>query len=288
MGGEKMEGSKEAQKITVYLNETDTWHGQNLAAVIVERARRAGLMGATVFKGSMGYGRHKLVHTSNIVDLSANLPVSVELVDTPAVIERFVPEILELVGKNIVTVEAVQIYAPQVAKEWPAMQKSLVSQGPPVRFVMAEKPVTVHPETPVREIARLFAEQHFESVPVVDRQGHILGIITDKDLAYRALNIQIPRWQYLLSGLPLVKKVYEQTLIELEKAQGKTASHVMTTNPICIQSEDPLSKAAEQLLHHRIEHLPVLEGDKLVGMLTMSDVFGFLHRQGVYEDGGKV
>jgi CBS domain-containing protein len=93
-------------------------------------------------------------------------------------------------------------------------------------------------------------------VPVVDHQGQILGIITDKDLAYRALDIQIPCWQYLLSGLPLIKKVYEQTLIELEKAQGKTASHVTTANSICIQSEDPLSKAAEQLLHHRIEHLP--------------------------------
>jgi PII-like signaling protein/CBS domain-containing protein len=283
-----MEGLKEAQRITVYLNETDTWHGQNLAAVIVERARRAGLMGATVFKGSMGYGRHKLVHTSDIVDLSANLPVFVEIVDIPAAIERFVPEILELVGKNIVTVEAVQIYPPQVATESPTRQKSLVSQGPPVRFVMAEKPVTVHPETPVKEIARIFAEHHFESVPVVDSQGHILGIITDQDLAYRALNIQIPRWQYLLSGVPLVKKVYEQTLIELEKSQGKTASHVMTANPICIQAEDPLSKAAEQLLHHRIEHLPVLEGEKLVGMLTLSDVFGFLHRLGAYENGGKV
>ena len=283
-----MEGSKEAQRITVYLNETDTWHGQNLAAVIVEKARRFGLVGATVFKGSMGYGRHKLVHTSDIVDLSANLPVAVEIVDAPAVIERFVPEILELVGKNMVTVEAVQIYPPQVAEEAPMRQKSLVSQGPPVRFLMTEKPVTVHPETPVKEIARLFAEQHFESVPVVDSQGRILGIITDQDLAYRALNLQIPRWQYLLSGLPLVKKVYEQTLIELEKAQGKTASHVMTVNPICIQAEDPLSKAAEQLLHHRIEHLPVLEGEKLVGMLTMSDVFGFLHRQGAYENEGKV
>ena len=283
-----MEGSKEAQRITVYLNETDTWHGQNLAAVIVERARRSGLLGATVFKGSMGYGRHKLVHTSGIVDLSANLPVAVEIVDAPAVIERFVPEILELVGKNMITVEAVQIYPPQVAEEAPMRQKSLVSQGPPVRFLMTEKPVTVHPETPVKEIARLFAEQHFESVPVVDSQGRILGIITDQDLAYRALNLQIPRWQYLLSGLPLVKKVYEQTLIELEKAQGKTASHVMTVNPICIQAEDPLSKAAEQLLHHRIEHLPVLEGEKLVGMLTMSDVFGFLHRQGAYENEGKV
>ena len=283
-----MEGSKEAQRITVYLNETDTWHGQNLAAVIVERARRSGLMGATVFKGSMGYGRHKLVHTSDIVDLSSNLSLVVEIVDAPEAIERFVPEILELVGKNIVTVEAVQVYPPPVAKESPTMQKSLVSQGPPVRFVMAEKPVTVHPETPVKEIARLFAEHHFESVPVVDSQGHILGIITDKDLAYRALNIQIPRWQYLLSGVPLVKEIYEKTLKELEKAQGKTASHVMTANPICIQAEDPLSKAAEELLHHRIEHLPVLEGEKLVGMLTLSDVFGFLHRRGVYDNGGKV
>ena len=62
----------------------------------------------------------------------------------------------------------------------------------------------------------------------------------------------------------------------------------MTANPICIRAEDPLSEAAALLLHHRIEHLPVLEGEKLVGMLTLSDVFGFLHRQGVYENEGKV
>jgi uncharacterized protein len=281
-----MELLKAAQKLTVYLNETDTWHGQNLAAVIVERSRRAGLRGATVFKGSMGYGRHKLVHTTDIVDLSANLPLVVELIDAPEAIERFMPEMLELAGESLVSLESIQIYPSRVAKESPATPKLLINQGPPVRFVMTEKPIAVRPETPVKEIAQFFLEHHIESVPVVDNQERILGIVTDKDLTYRALNIQIPRWQYLLSGVPLVKEMYEKTLQELQKAQGKTASSVMTANPICVQADDPLSKAAEKLLHHRIEHLPVLEGEQLVGMLTSSDVFGYLHRQGFYENGG--
>jgi PII-like signaling protein len=103
----KLEG--EGKLLRLFIGESDTWHGKPLYQAIVERVRKEGLAGATVLRGIEGFGADSRIHTSRILRLSEDLPVVIEIVDTPEQIERVVPILDEMVGEGMLTLERVQI-----------------------------------------------------------------------------------------------------------------------------------------------------------------------------------
>ena len=98
-----------ALRLRVHIGESDHHGGQPLYTAIGEAARRAGLAGATVIKGIEGYGSHSVVHAARIVDLSADLPIVVELIDEPDVIRGFLPALTAMVADGMITLEDVRI-----------------------------------------------------------------------------------------------------------------------------------------------------------------------------------
>jgi uncharacterized protein len=100
-----------AKLVRIFLGESDRWKGQPLYIAIVEAMRAAGLAGATVFKGIVGYGAHSVVHAARIVDLSSDLPIVIELVDTEEKVEAFLPTLDEMVSEGLVTIESVRVIA---------------------------------------------------------------------------------------------------------------------------------------------------------------------------------
>lgn len=105
----KIEG--EGRLLRVFVGESDTWRGRPLYDAIVRRVREEGLAGATVLRGIEGFGADSRMHTSRILRLSEDLPVVIEIVDTPERIERVLPLLDEMVGEGMVTVEDVRIIA---------------------------------------------------------------------------------------------------------------------------------------------------------------------------------
>jgi PII-like signaling protein len=103
----RLEG--EGKLLRLFIGESDTWHGKPLYQAIVERVRREGLAGATVLRGIEGFGADSHLHTSRILRLSEDLPVVIEIVDTPEQIDRVVPILDEMVGEGMLTLEHVQI-----------------------------------------------------------------------------------------------------------------------------------------------------------------------------------
>ena len=96
-------------RLRVFLHET-LEHGHRPAyAAIVELARREGMAGATVFRGVEGFGMHRHVHTTRLVDVSDNLPMIVEIVDTEHRIHRFVSLLEEVIPHGTITLSPVQI-----------------------------------------------------------------------------------------------------------------------------------------------------------------------------------
>lgn len=95
--------------LRVFVGESDRHGSQPLYTEIVERARRAGLSGATVFKGIEGYGSHAIVHAARVFDLSHDLPILIEIVDGDEQIRAFLPVLDELVKDGLVTLEAVDV-----------------------------------------------------------------------------------------------------------------------------------------------------------------------------------
>jgi PII-like signaling protein len=100
-----------AKLVRIFLGESDRWKGQPLYIAVVEAMRAAGLAGATVFKGIIGFGAHSIVHAARIVDLSSDLPIVIELVDAEDKVEAFLPVLDSMVGEGLVTIETVRVIA---------------------------------------------------------------------------------------------------------------------------------------------------------------------------------
>ena len=98
-----------AQRLTIIVGESDTVGHRPLYSEIVHRAHATGLIGASVFRGIEGFGTSGRVHTTRLLDLAEDLPVSVVIVDTAEKVGAFLPQLEELVGDGLVLVEDVQV-----------------------------------------------------------------------------------------------------------------------------------------------------------------------------------
>ena len=101
--------SGDAVRLMVFVEENDTWHHRPLYTEIVHRAHRAGLAGASVFRGIEGFGASSLIHTTRLLSLSENLPVVVVIVDKEDRIRAFLPQLDELVSEGLVTLDRVEV-----------------------------------------------------------------------------------------------------------------------------------------------------------------------------------
>ncbi|HET9793604.1 MAG TPA: DUF190 domain-containing protein [Thermoanaerobaculia bacterium] len=104
----------EQMLVRIFIGESDRWHHQPLHAALLERLRREGFAGATVFRGIAGFGARSVVHTAQFLRLSEDLPVVVEVVDTEEHVRRLLPLLDEMVTEGLVTVEKARVlkYAP--------------------------------------------------------------------------------------------------------------------------------------------------------------------------------
>jgi PII-like signaling protein len=95
--------------LRIFTGESDTSEGQPLYQAIVHKARELGLAGATVLRGSMGFGANTVIHTAKVLELSTDLPVVIELVDREENIQKLLPYLDTVVAEGMITMESVRI-----------------------------------------------------------------------------------------------------------------------------------------------------------------------------------
>jgi hypothetical protein len=114
-----------AQRVRIYVGEADRWQGRPLADAIVQRARAAGLAGATARRAVAGFGARSRIHNADILQLSEDLPVVIDLLDGAERLAAFLPALDEMVGEGLVVTQAVDVLkyeapAPPPAADPPA------------------------------------------------------------------------------------------------------------------------------------------------------------------------
>jgi CBS domain-containing protein len=146
-----------------------------------------------------------------------------------------------------------------------------------VRQVMTQEPVTVTPDATVEDVVTAMRTHELPGLPVVDGDGRLVGIVTESDLviADDEGDLHIPHYIELFGGMVFLEPLrgFEA---RLKKAAAATARDMMTADPVTVEADDPVRKAARMIADSGHNRLPVVEDGKLVGVVTRVDVLGAL------------
>jgi PII-like signaling protein len=101
--------ASKAKRLRVYIGESDHWKRHSLYQGIVEKAKELDMAGATVFRGLMGYGANSRIHSAKILDLSSDLPILVEIIDSEEYINKLLPFLDEMLEEGMVTIDDIEV-----------------------------------------------------------------------------------------------------------------------------------------------------------------------------------
>lgn len=141
-----------------------------------------------------------------------------------------------------------------------------------VAEVMTPDPLVVEPTTPIQEAIRRLSEQRFSGLPVVDKAGKLVGILSEDDLMWRETGVETPPYIMLLDSVIYLRNPlrYER---EIHKALGQTVGEVMTEKPISIRGDRSLREAAQVMHKRKIRRLPVVDPEnRVIGIITEGDI----------------
>jgi len=143
---------------------------------------------------------------------------------------------------------------------------------------MSKKVITVYPDTMVNEIARLMVENNVSGLPVVEREGQVVGIVTELDLVARNARLHFPHYIQILDAFIYLESTrqYEQ---ELRRSLGTTAEEVMTKPAVIASPEMSVEDLATLMLERKVNPVPVVDAGKLVGIVSRSDLVKLMARE---------
>jgi CBS domain-containing protein len=145
-----------------------------------------------------------------------------------------------------------------------------------VSDVMTRDVASVGPDTPVNEAARLMAARGISGVPVVD-SGSVVGIVSELDLIVRNTRLEPPAFFALLDGrIPLETPGHYRK--RLQHMLGTQVRDVMTREVLTIGPEEELEALAEMMVRRRVNPIPVVEGGRLVGIVSRADIIRTMAR----------
>lgn len=140
-----------------------------------------------------------------------------------------------------------------------------------VKDIMTKEVITVTKETTVMELAGIFAEKHISSLPVVDQEGVLIGIVTETDLVEQDKNLHIPTVISIFDWVIYLEsdKKFEK---ELKKMTGRTVGDIYSADVVTVSPDSSIADVADLLSSKKINALPVVEGNKLAGIVSRIDL----------------
>jgi len=134
--------------------------------------------------------------------------------------------------------------------------------------LMSRSVVAISPDAPLAQAIRLMTDHRVSGLPVIDAEGRAVGMLTEGDLLRRVetgTEGETPGWFASFFSPGRQAEQYVQT-------HGRRVSEVMTPDVVCVGEDTPLSKVAALMQHRRIKRLPVVRGEKVVGIISRADL----------------
>lgn len=137
--------------------------------------------------------------------------------------------------------------------------------------IMTEEVITVKPETSVEDAAKILSKHGISGLPVVDDQDSLVGIVTEKDLIIKDKKLHFPDYINILGGIIYIES-HQKFVEEFKKYIAVKVEELMTKRVLTIVPETPIDEIADLMTEKEINRLPVIDKDKLVGIVTRADI----------------
>jgi CBS domain-containing protein len=137
-----------------------------------------------------------------------------------------------------------------------------------VRDVMTSPVLSVEPDTPILQAVQIMLQRHISGLPVIDKDGRLAGVVTEGDFLRRTetgTQRRRPRWLEFLVGPGRLADEYA-------RSHGRKVGEIMTTDPTTITEDAPLDEVVRMMEKRQIKRLPVVRGDKLVGIVSRANL----------------
>ena len=140
-----------------------------------------------------------------------------------------------------------------------------------VKDIMTRNVITVTPETEITQASKILLEKGINGVPVVDAKDQVVGILCQSDLVAQQKLLPLPSYFTILdSFIPFSSKKHFEK--EVEKISATTVGQVMTPNPVTVNSETGVENAASLMVEKHFHTIPVVDDEKLVGIIGKVDI----------------
>lgn len=137
--------------------------------------------------------------------------------------------------------------------------------------IMTQPVQTVRAETPLKDCMAMLVRGHFSGLPVIVG-GRVVGIVTEGDLI-RRLRRQLPWFAFFVDGTTMPAPPPNESLHEfLMELRERPVRDIMTRNVVSVSPDQGIEEVARVLIDRRIKRVPVLEGGRLVGIISRGDL----------------
>jgi CBS domain-containing protein len=145
-----------------------------------------------------------------------------------------------------------------------------MDQTSPVRDVMTTDVVTFAPTDTVEHAIRTLVDHDIDAAPVVDTGGDVVGMISTADLIARSAEIHLPAMVDFLGAV--IQFGHRRFENDMHDAFASTVGELMTDHVVSVEEHDTIQRAATLMHDHEVSRLPVVERDRLVGIVSRNDI----------------
>jgi CBS domain-containing protein len=144
--------------------------------------------------------------------------------------------------------------------------------------IMTAEVIAVEPETDVVELANLLWKKKISGAPVVDRDGKLLGVVTENDLIDQSKNVHIPKVITILDTMIFLENPAKLDK-EIRKMTATMVKDIYSPDVVTVGEDTPMSEIATIMADRSLHTLPVVNGNKLVGVIGKGDIIRNLYKR---------
>ena len=137
--------------------------------------------------------------------------------------------------------------------------------------IMTQEVLTVHKDTPVNQLAEILWKNRISGAPVLDDDGRVVSVVTESDLIDQSKKVHIPTMISILDSVIFLESS-KKTEKEIRKMAGNTVQDICAPELVSVAGDTPLDEIATIMAEKKVHTLPVLEGERLIGVIGKSDI----------------